>query len=308
MTAPNQLNVVSISGGKDSLATALVCIETQPRETIRLEHAQTDHEHPITNDYINYLEDALGMPIKRHRADFSRQIARKREYVKTKWAEEGVSSEIIERALNVLRPTGIAFLDLCIWKGRFPSRRAQFCTHELKTALLVEAQLAYVDQGYWVWSWQGIRNDESVIRRHLTEWQDIGPNLGIYRPIIKWPAEETFVAASACGVKSNPLYRLGMGRVGCMPCINESKEGLKQIGHRWPWVVDMLEEWERIVSMASKRGLASFFPAPADGRGDLRGSNIRDYMEWAKTSYGGRQYDIFANHVRACESAYGLCE
>ena len=29
-------------------------------------------------------------------------------------------------------------LDLCIWKGRFPSRKAQFCTSELKTMPLVE--------------------------------------------------------------------------------------------------------------------------------------------------------------------------
>src|SRR3546814_5551271 len=69
------------------------------------------------------------------------------------------------RALKVLHPTGNPFLDLCLWKGRFPSRKAQFCTEELKRNIAVEFQVDLIDQGHTVVSWQGIRRDESLNRR-----------------------------------------------------------------------------------------------------------------------------------------------
>ena len=302
-------HVVSVSGGKDSTATMLLALHEHDRADLVFLFADTGHEHPLTYEYLDYLEAELGIKIERLRADFTDRIAGKRRFVEEKWPEMGVAPEIVAEALEVLKPTGIPFLDLCIWKGRFPSRRAQFCTAELKTNLLVERQLDLADAGSWVWSWQGVRADESLNRRYLTEWEDLGANIGIYRPILRWPAEACFEAMACWGILPNPLYKLDMTRVGCMPCVNTSKDELAAIDQRWPWVIDKLDDWERIVTLASKCRGASFFPAPADGRGALRGDNIRDYVEWAKTSYGGRQYDLLkAGEALACSSAYGLCE
>jgi len=64
------------------------------------------------------------------------------------------------RALAVLRPTGNPFLDLCMWKGRFPSRTAQFCTEELKRNMAVAFQIDLIDAGHQVVSWQGVRREE----------------------------------------------------------------------------------------------------------------------------------------------------
>lgn len=309
-----QVDVVSISGGKDSLATALVCLETRPRENIRLVHANTDHEHPVTVDYLDYLEDVLGLPITRLRANFDDRIKNKRTYILENWADDGVPEEIIERAVNILEPTGNAFLDLCLWKGRFPSRRAQFCTTELKTFLLAEFQLEIADQGSWVWSWQGVRSDESLVRRYLPEWEDIGAGIGIYRPILNWPASATFEAAAYWGVKPNPLYKLGMKRVGCMPCINAGKDEIAEIAKRWPWVVEKIEEWEALVCQASKRGYYTFFHKirVPDGMSQpemFDAYNIRSTVAWANTTRGGVQYDLLkAGEASACSSAYGLCE
>src|SRR5690554_5467136 len=100
------------------------------RETENLEviFADVGHEHPKTYEYI---EERLGK-VRRIKSDFTEQIERKRKFVQTKWREEGVSENIIDDALEVLKPTGIPFLDLCLWKGRFPSSMARFCTQELK--------------------------------------------------------------------------------------------------------------------------------------------------------------------------------
>jgi len=88
-----------MSGGKDSTATALVAIE-RGTENLRFVFADTGHEHRHTYEYIEYLEGRLGITIDRVKADFSRQIAGKREFIKAKWAEHGVPDSHISRALE----------------------------------------------------------------------------------------------------------------------------------------------------------------------------------------------------------------
>lgn len=63
----NTINVIFVSGGKDSLAQWLVAIEENV--PILPVFADTGHEHPQTMKYLDYLEKRLG-PIKRVRADF----------------------------------------------------------------------------------------------------------------------------------------------------------------------------------------------------------------------------------------------
>jgi Phosphoadenosine phosphosulfate reductase family len=99
-------NVVSISGGKDSTATALVCRALEDPASIMLTFAETDNEHPLTYEYLKYLDDCFQMPIVRLRADFARRIERKRQYVAEVWPTEGVPQDVIERALSALVPTG----------------------------------------------------------------------------------------------------------------------------------------------------------------------------------------------------------
>jgi hypothetical protein len=128
-------NIASISGGKDS--TAMWLFAKEEGEEVLPVFADTGHEHPIVYEYLEYLEKELG-PIRKVKADFTDKIAQKREYVNTKWREEGVPDHIIKQALEVLQPTGIPFLDLCLWKGRFPSTKARFCTQFLKREVIFD--------------------------------------------------------------------------------------------------------------------------------------------------------------------------
>jgi hypothetical protein len=127
------LAVVSMSGGKDSTATALLAIETFGPAHVRLVMADTGNEHDLTMEYaLDYLPAALGIPVHVVRADLTKRIENKRIYVQEKWPGKGVPQHVIDTALAILHPTGNPFLDLCLWKGRVPSRKAQFCTQELK--------------------------------------------------------------------------------------------------------------------------------------------------------------------------------
>jgi len=204
-------HIISVSGGKDSTATLLIALERCPREDIIPIFCDTGNEHEQTYEYLNYLEQALDIRIHRLKADFAEQIAAKRMFIardkrtgrdksgrKIRW-----SNKAKRRALAVMHPTGNPFLDLCIWKGRFPSRKAQFCTQELKRDMAVMFQLDLIDQGHSVLSWQGVRRDESQNRRKAKLMERIAHRLWTFRPIVTWSALDVF---DYCAAKSvNPI-------------------------------------------------------------------------------------------------------
>lgn len=314
-------HVISVSGGKDSTAVLLLALERCPPASVVPIFCDTGNEHQAVYDYLAYLEQALGVTIHRLRADFSRQLLAKRMFIardvrtgrdkagrRLRW-----SNKAKRRALAVMHPSGNPFLDLCMWKGRFPSRMTQFCTEELKRNMAVGFQLDLMDAGHRVISWQGVRRDESLRRRNAKKAERVAPRLRIFRPIVDWTAAQVFELAASHRVHPNPLYLQGMGRVGCMPCINCSKPELRQIANRFPDHIARIAEWERIVGMCSKLGYSTFM-ADAHNAQDRRqvfaDLHIWSRIEWAKTTRGGRQYDLLAglDEPTACASAYGLCE
>lgn len=313
------INIISLSGGKDSTATLLLALE---RNTPNLQavFADTGHEHELTYEYVNYLERITGVQIQRVKADFSHRIANKRDLIQTKWVKDGVPQAHIDAALEVLHPTGNPFLDMCIWKGRFPSPKVRFCTEELKV-------LPIQEQVYWpilretdanIISWQGIRWDESRARASAAEREGIEPDASrvfAYRPILAWTADDVFAMHAKHGIEPNPLYKQGMGRVGCMPCINCRKSELSEIASRFPEVIEKLRTWEEIVSKAAKRQSGTFFPtlfdpSAKDDDVNYKTHGIDRIVEWSMTERGGRQMSLIpvATDYTQCSSIYGLCE
>jgi 3'-phosphoadenosine 5'-phosphosulfate sulfotransferase (PAPS reductase)/FAD synthetase len=310
-------HVISVSGGKDSLATLLIALENCPRESIVPIFCDTGNEHQAVYDYLAYIEQALDITITRLKADFSEQIARKRMFIARDQRKGRKNGQRIRwtnaakrRALAVLHPSGNPFLDLCMWKGRFPSPKAQFCTENLKRNIAVAFQLDLIDTGHQVLSWQGVRRDESLNRRNAKKIERIGGGIWTFRPIVEWTAMQVFEFCAKRGIQPNPLYKQGMGRVGCMPCINVNKAELKQIALRFPEAIEEKAEWERKVAACSKRMAATFIPAPGITPSQAKDNTIWHVVEWAKTTRGGKQFDLLGDLAdsTACSSAYGLCE
>lgn len=323
------IHVASVSSGKDSQATMVLMIERVGKENCRFVMCDTGNEDEAVFEHKAYLEGALGITIDVLRAEFKDRIANKRMFIArdrrvrkkryrlvdkhtgavthevrvVRW-----SNKAKHRALAALHATGNPFLDLCLWKGRFPSRKAQFCTQELKTIPLVEYQIALQDAGYNVVSWQGIRRDESANRRETKLFERIGKGLWTFRPIILWTAQQTVDFCTSRGLRLNRLYSEGFDRVGCMPCMNCGKKEIKGVALRRPAAIERLHQWEKLVGQACKRGVSSFFPNPH--RDDAMEKNgIHNIVQWAKTTRGGRQFDLIPEtDPGACTSSYGLCD
>jgi len=294
-------NIVSVSGGKDSTALLLLAIRRNT-ENLRAIFADTGNEHEMTYDYIQYLNDNV-FPIEIVKADFTQQLANKAKFVATKWREHGIPESRVLTAIEMLKPTGNPFLDLCLWKGRFPSTKTRFCSEELKRNPMIEQVILPALENGQVNSWQGVRRDESPSRAKLEELEEVGGGLWNYRPILDWTAEDCFEIHQQCGVKWNPLYELGMGRVGCMPCIHCRKDELLEISKRFPEELQRIAEWEKLVSETAKQGHATFFYDPT-GTG-----TVWDKVEWSKTKWGGKEIDPDRIVEPAmCSSIYGLCE
>jgi 3'-phosphoadenosine 5'-phosphosulfate sulfotransferase (PAPS reductase)/FAD synthetase len=248
-------HVVSVSGGKDSAATLLLALDRCGAGDVVPIFCDTGNEHAFVHDYLDYLESALGVQIIRLKADFSERIAAKRLFIardarrgrdsagrRLRW-----SNKRKRQALAALHPSGNPFLDLCMWKGRFPSRKAQFCTEELKRNVAVEFQMGLLDRGFSVVSWQGVRRDESQARKHAKKIERVGRGLWIFRPIVEWSAEDVFEFCAG-RINNNPLYTQGMRRVGCMFCINAGKNEIREVEKRFPEHPARLAQWENIVS------------------------------------------------------------
>ena len=304
-------HLVNVSGGKDSTAVYLRAIESG--RPFRAVMADTGNEHPITLEYVARLHEITGGPkVEIVRADFSRQLAQHRAFVLAEWPKQGIAQAIVDRAASLHEPTGNPFLDLCILKGRFPSRMAQFCTEELKV-IPITMQVVFPMLNDGLMQWLGIRAEESAPRAKQPRFNRHDSGSMLWRPIFDWKLGDVWRQHSKHRILPNPLYAMGMLRVGCMPCINCRKDELRSIADRFPEHIDRIADWEEIVSHVSKRGSATFFAAltdPTDVDRPGTYSRIPQVVAWARTTRGGRQYGMFFNEQpgSGCTSDLGLCE
>lgn len=245
-----------------------------------------------------------------------------------------VPADLIARALEHMHPSGNPFLDMAMLHGRFPGSKTRFCTKELKLDPMELVKEPIRMAGIPVVEWVGERAEESAARarkpRLELERCSFRAPAAIFRPIHHLKAAEVFAIAKRHGLKPNPLYLMGMSRVGCF-CILAQKEEVRLTALHFPEVIERIADWEvrcgnvaRHANTAVARGerdefVSSFLPTdkvPADDNGKIR-ARIDLAVEWSKTTRGGRNYDLLAaidEHEAGsasgprCVSRYGLCE
>lgn len=317
----------SISGGKDGdCIYALGCDWSQRTgKPFRPIFADTGHEHEWTYEQVHNLPRWTNGPaVEIVKADFTDAITRRRERLPGQWSEAGVPQRFIDRALEILHPTGVPYLDLVLSKGMFAAGATRkFCTELLK---VIPIQQQVVDpllaSGERVVQWLGIRADESKRRADPAlhpRFQRVGTQLMLYRPILHWTIDTVVQYHDWKRIPLNPLYKHGLDRVGCWPCVNEGKANLAIITRRFPEAIEKVRGWEALVSEVNVSwrkpegfgDICTFFPAGMVP--GLERNTIDDVARWSLTKRGGKQYDMFAgrlvdtNHF-ACTAGMGFCE
>lgn len=287
------MRVVGFSGGADSQATALWVRKKWPADEVILMNTNAGgNEHPMTEAFIAaYSRDVFPVVVVP-------ALVRDLMDVGTKDGKTG------DRRREFKDDDDLTFDRLAYIKGRFPSRKAQFCTEYLK----LQPQRRWLREnltakGIKYWRYIGVRRDESEARKDtpLAKCDDFFDCMACY-PLAKWTKHEVFKFLKDNGEEPNPLYTLGFNRVGCAPCINSGKDDILLWATRFPEMIDKLRSWE------AKNGRTFFAPCVPG----MEINWVDDVVKWAKTTRGGKQFALpfFQNEIESggCMSKWGLCE
>ena len=327
----NVQHIINISGGKDSTATYLLAIERGM--SFRAVFADTGHEAPPTYEFIDGLADAAGgPPIEIIRADFAESMKQRAEQLPMHWGRDKTSPRGVvspaqpdERIADVqskMKPTGNPFLDVCVKKGIFPRPFSKFCTQELKIIPIFEQVILPALEKGNVIQWLGIRRDESHARRNAPRFETTQLYEGKHRvvkycPLVDASVDDVFAIHKRHGVAPNPLYALGVSRVGCAPCIMASKNEIAILAKHFPETIDRLRDWEKKVSEVSRTKQRQFFLTNKTPQGryalattttgaadNPQFAGIDVVVNWAVDD--GQENLIADGEERPCEA--GMCE
>ncbi|MEM9489760.1 MAG: phosphoadenosine phosphosulfate reductase family protein [Myxococcota bacterium] len=270
--------VASLSGGKDSVALCLWLREQElPHRRIFMD---TGWEAQDTYDHLDYLASELG-------------------------SVERLSSE--------------GMVSLIQRKAMFPGRMARFCTQELKTKLMKAYMARLQDNHGDVINAIGVRRAESRARSKLSEWEwSDAVDCQVWRPLIAWTEEDVIAIHKRHDIRPNPLYLKGASRVGCWPCIFACKNEIRMVAELDPGRIDVIRELEQHVQERARARYAERgetfeslgYKPPTYFSRDLGEGKahipIDDVVTWAKTSRGGRQFELFNREPPGCYR-WGLC-
>lgn len=308
----NRVNLIGLSGGKDSTALVGWAIHESgyPRESLIFTFCDTENEY----DEVYQQIDALDSYVQKHGC---KPVVKLR--ATGKWVDEFKSYPL--------------FLALALWKGRFPSAKARFCTQFLKIKPTEAFIVGLREQGMTdIVSHSGVRAAESMERSLMAEWATDMFGCRTRRPLLKLSIKEVWTMHMKYGLPINPLYPAGWMRVGCRLCIMSNKGDVRRTNLKRPYVIGIYEQWERIVGAYRKAkgritDYSSWFhrrtvPRAQRSRevltkqGTMHVATIRDVARWAMTLRGGVQggFDFMFDEERfdlddahaPCQS--GFCE
>ena len=295
--------LVAFSGGKDSHASLILTVKKYGTKNVIAVFCDTQWEHALLYPFIEDVCQKLGV----------RLVVLKSEY---------------------------SFVELAEKKKRFPSLKARFCSEVLKVKPMIDYIIEQLKVENYLLVIQGIRNDESKARSTAEEHcqyfkyyftpygydKDNKPKMFSYRkkeiteldglekvdverPVIKNTAQEVIGIILDAGHKPNPLYYLGLSRVGCFPCIMSTHYEI------WIMISKEPEYAQRLIDAEHKTGKSFFPPSYIPKRyhdmKDLNGktySSAKRVFEYIKQKNSQQLLHQDENSERSCMTAFNICE
>lgn len=252
--------ILSMSGGKDSTACALLLERNKiPFECIFMD---TGWEHPVLYKYITEVLEPRFGPVK---------VLRSEKF------PDGMKGAIRH-------------------KGIFPSRRIRYCTEQLKI-IPRDKYLKSLDDDSIVHV-LGVRRAESASRAKYSKWSRIKSlDIDLFCPLVDHSFDDVIAMHTQGGLAPNPLYLMGMERVGCFPCIYARKSEVSMLGKLFPQRVEEIEALENEIG-------GTYFGARVGGKK----ASIRDVVSWSNTSRGGKQFRLFDSTAQDGCTRWGMCD
>ncbi len=233
--------LVSLSGGKDSLAALLVALDHFPASQIELWHQRIDGDGPpfmdwsVTVRYVRLLGALLDVPVYEQ------------------WRVEGFRGELLRQdappapvrfarhdQLHEVVPTRAGVNTRRRWPAVSPNLSLRWCSSALKIDVAARALThdpvlqGTPDRPVRLLFLTGERREESANRsryaalerhrtysrsRHILHW----------RPVIDWSEAEVWDKIRGAGILPHPGYLLGFGRVSCEFCIFHGPAGWRHL-------------------------------------------------------------------------------
>lgn len=279
-----KLNLFGISGGKDSTRLVGWAIHESgyPIESLVFTFCDTENEY---EEVYQQIRD-LGAYVKKHGC---KPIVWLR--AAGDWVEKFKAFPL--------------FLALALWKKRFPSAKARFCTQFLKIKPTEAFIKSLIAEGHEITSHSGVRADESIERSLLEEYGKDMFGCITRRPLLKLKLADVWEGHRKYGLPINPLYIAGWKRVGCRLCIMSNKSDVRRTVRKRPWVIAIYREWEQTVGAFRKASncitdYSSWFhrktvPEAQRSRmvmtkkkGEMKVATIDDVARWSLTAHGGK--------------------
>lgn len=296
--------IVAYSGGKDSQACLIWAAKKFQVENIEAVFCDTGWEHELTYKHVEDTTKQMGIKLVR---------------------------------LQSKKFSG--FIDLAKKKKRFPSTKARFCTEELKTKPMIDYLLSQTDDLLII---QGIRKDESTNRSKMIQhcnffkyyfrhykinkkgkpvyhtyrkkdviaWKEKYAD-EILRPCFEWTAIQTIEYIVNNGYEPNPLYKMGMSRVGCMPCVMCRHQEIKNIADNIPEIISNIQEAEKITGRTffPPKYIPARFCKQTDSKTGKKIPFIDDVVNYVTDDKNQiNLLPVIEGESDRCMSVYNLCD
>lgn len=317
--------IVTFSGGKDSLA-ALLWIKNNFTKNFDVVFCDTVWESKITYKYIQEIMEKLQMPLielKSKKYDGFIDLAKKRKrFPSTKarfCTQELKTIPMIDYLLDVVNDDFVVIQGIRKLESESRSRMQEQCNYfkyyfqpyssneiiierleSLKQRTKIQEKNLQkaknrLEEGKKDEKFHTYRKKEvfKFCKTHVTD---------VLRPIFEWSGQDTINYILDNGFIPNPLYRMGMKRVGCFPCIMSSNMEIHQLAERFPERIEEIIRHEEELRSSfwgpdsiPKKYYKGKFPLATD---------VVKYVEGKHKA--GTLFD--ENVGTSCMSYYGLCE
>lgn len=335
--------IISFSGGKDSLATWIKLDSQIKKKNLIVVFCDTEWEHPLTYQYIeeivNYFNAKENFFILRNKQSlgFESLVKIKKRFpsAKARFCTTSLKIEpMIDFLLDEVKEHSIIYQGIRHEESSARSKMNEFCTYfkyyfepydrnDWKLERLLKKQNPTMKQREKIDSLKKRILKGKLDPKYYTyrkseviEYCKLY-NTDIERPVIYLTAEEVIQLILNAGLKPNPLYYVGSGRVGCYPCIYITKSELWQVILNDFWVI------EKISKIELECGTTFFAPDYIPKRYHTGSTTnktgeivsfcwITDVVKYLKHKNAqGNLFEEFEkedNENRSCMSAFNICE